>query len=64
MIVRLFRPENKPGPWLLWAPSGEKGFIEPTREMLSQMEGLSGYFEAEPTDDGWQIGQRVEDQRW
>lgn len=64
MIVRLVRPETDLGPWLIYAPGGIVGFIDPSPELSRTMEGASGYVHAEPTDTGWDIGEPAPDQPW
>ncbi len=67
MIVCLTRPVEPPvGPWLLYAPGGVRDFITPTPDLVRKLDGLKGYFEAQPLPDGegWDIGERVEDPQW
>lgn len=64
MIVRVVRPVFPPhGAWLLYAP-GVIDTIEPTAQLVSRMSGMSGYFEAFPEDDGWDIREAVDDPHW
>jgi hypothetical protein len=64
MIVKLTRPDPPIGPWRLQSRYVYASFIRPTPELARMMETVSGYFYAEPTEDGWRISGRAPDQVW
>jgi len=65
MIVKLIRPDGEhAGPWLLVGEPNIITLIEPGPELPDLRKGESGYFHAERTGDGWDIGEKAPDQPW
>ncbi|MEO6339630.1 MAG: hypothetical protein ABIO39_06300 [Caulobacteraceae bacterium] len=64
--MKLKRPEDDEvtAPWMVYDETGLADFIDPTPELKSWMETESGYFDAEPTEAGWDIRARVADPKW
>jgi hypothetical protein len=56
MIVKMKRPaDDSAGPWVVYDEEELLDFIDPTPELQAMMPGLSGFFEVEPTANGWNV---------
>ncbi len=64
MIVKLVRPNDVGAPCLLFGEQGLAGVLRGTPEVLSQLKGRSGFFEAELGERGWKLERQVADQSW
>ena len=64
MIVKLVRPNDVGAPCLLFGQDGLAGVLKTTPEVLAQLKGRSGFFEAELGERGWRLERPAPEQSW
>ncbi len=64
MIVKLIRPSDVGAPCLIYGERGLAGVLKGTPEVLAQLKGRSGFFEAELGERGWRLERPVAEQPW